>query len=51
MSAQADLTYFSISLNGPCWQHILATREVGVYMPGELGKAVFEITVIVEANQ
>ncbi len=50
MSAQADLTYFSISLNGPCWQHILATREVGVYMPGDLGKAVFEITVIVEAN-
>jgi len=26
---------FSISKSGPCWDHILATRQVGLYVPGE----------------
>jgi type VI secretion system protein ImpJ len=52
ISAQADMVYFSIATaaNTPCWQDIQGTREVGVYIPGELGKAVFEVTVIIEAN-
>lgn len=49
ISAQADMQYFSISNSGPCWQHILATKQVGVYVPGELGNAHFEVTVITEA--
>ncbi len=50
LSAQADMLYFSIAMAGPCWQHILATRNVGVYLPAELGNAVFELTVITEAS-
>jgi type VI secretion system protein ImpJ len=50
LAAQADMVYFSIGMAGPCWQHILATRQVGVYVPAELGNAVFELTVILEAN-
>lgn len=52
ISAQADMVYFSIATGSstPCWQDIQGTREVGVYIPGELGKAVFELTVIIEAN-
>lgn len=50
LSAQADMIYFSIGTAGPCWQHILATRNVGLYLPGELGNAVFELTVITEAS-
>ncbi|SEG46187.1 type VI secretion system protein ImpJ [Bryocella elongata] len=49
ISAQADMHYFSIASAGPCWQHILATRQVGVYLPNELGAAVFEVTIITEA--
>lgn len=50
VAAQADMVYFSIALTGPCWQHILATTQVGIYLPGELGNAVFEVTVILEAT-
>jgi type VI secretion system protein ImpJ len=27
--------YFSISQSGPCWDHIVQSRRVGVYVPGE----------------
>jgi type VI secretion system protein ImpJ len=51
ISAQADMHYFSISAAGACWQHILATKQVGVYVPGEIGNdAVFEITIITETT-
>ncbi len=50
LAAQADMQYFAVVQAGPCWQHILATRQVGVYLPGELGQAAFELTVILEAN-
>ena len=50
LRAQADMHYFSINLDGPCWQHILQTRKVGVYLPQELGRSAFEVTVIVEKN-
>jgi type VI secretion system protein ImpJ len=42
--------YFSISLSGACWQHILQTRKVGVYVPGDLGDATFELTIITETS-
>lgn len=48
LAAQADMQYFTIDRAGPCWEHILATRQVGVYLPGELGHPVFEVTIIVE---
>lgn len=50
LSAQADMIYFNIGLAGPCWQLILAQRNVGIYLPGELGNAFFELTVITEAS-
>jgi type VI secretion system protein ImpJ len=48
LHAQADMHYFSVSQSGPCWQHILQTKQVGVYLPGELGDANFELTIITE---
>ena len=48
LHAQADMHYFSISQSGPCWEHILQTRQVGVYIPVELGNANFEVTIILE---
>ena len=47
---QADTQYFTIGMAGPCWEHILATKQVGIYVPGELGQAVFEVIVITEAT-
>jgi type VI secretion system protein ImpJ len=50
LHAQADMHYFSISLSGPCWQHILQTKQVGVYLPGDLGDATFDLTIIMETS-
>jgi type VI secretion system protein ImpJ len=48
LHAHADMHYFSISLSGACWQHILQTKQVGVYLPGEFGDATFDLTIITE---
>ncbi len=50
ISAEADMHYFSINCAGPCWQHVLQTKRVGVYVPGDLRDAAFEVTVILEVN-
>jgi type VI secretion system protein ImpJ len=51
LHAQADMHYFSISLSGACWQHILQTKQVGVYLPGDLGDATFDLTIIMETSE
>jgi type VI secretion system protein ImpJ len=48
--AEVDMQYFVIETTGPCWEHILQTRKVGVYIPGEITQPEFELTVIVEAS-
>lgn len=49
--AEADMQYFAIETTGPCWEHILQTRSVGIYIPGEISKPEFDLTVIVETSQ
>ena len=48
--AEADMQYFSVETTGPCWEHILQTRRIGVYIPGEISQPDFELTVIVETQ-
>jgi len=48
--AEADMQYFALDTTGPCWEHILQTRSVGVYIPGDIARPVFEMSVIVEAG-
>lgn len=49
--AEADKQYFSLELSGPCWDHIQQTRRVGVYVPGEIRDADFDLNVIVEQGE
>jgi type VI secretion system protein ImpJ len=46
VSASADTQYFVVEKKGPCWQHLVDTRCVGVYVPGEFGDAEVEMFVI-----
>jgi type VI secretion system protein ImpJ len=50
IAAEADMHYYSISATGACWQHILQTKQVGVYVPGDIRDASFEVSVILEAT-
>jgi len=48
--AEADMQYFAVDTSGPCWEHILQTRRVGVYIPGEITRPEFDLTIIVETQ-
>jgi type VI secretion system protein ImpJ len=43
--------YFLISKAGPCWEHIIKTREVGVYIPGEFPDAEPELLVAIDSSE
>jgi type VI secretion system protein ImpJ len=45
-----DMQYYSIDISGPCWQHILQTKSVGIYIPGEITDPDFTLTVLLERN-
>lgn len=49
VSARVDFQYFSISKGGPCWDHIQQTRQVGVYVPGELPDVELQLLVVLES--
>ena len=48
LRAVADMQYYAIDTAGPCWQHILHSRSVGIYIPGEISNPEFSLTVITE---
>ncbi len=46
---KVETQYFSITKSGPCWDHIVETSQVGIYVPGELPSAQMELLVVLEA--
>ncbi len=49
ISPKVDWHYFRIDRSGPCWDDIVKTRKLGVYIPEELPQAQVEITVVLES--
>jgi type VI secretion system protein ImpJ len=49
VSPRIEMQYFAVSKAGPCWDHITATRQVGIYVPGELTAPRIELFVILES--
>jgi type VI secretion system protein ImpJ len=49
VSPKLETQYFGISRTGPCWDHILKTREVGIYVPGEIPTPDIELLVVLES--
>jgi type VI secretion system protein ImpJ len=48
ISARVETQYFGISRTGPCWDHIVKTRQIGVYVPGEFPDPEIEILAVLE---
>jgi type VI secretion system protein ImpJ len=48
VAAKVDSQYFTVNRSGPCWEHIMQTRNVGVYVPGELPSPEMELIMILE---
>ena len=49
LSPKVEYQYFAIDKSGPCWEHMVKTRELGVYIPGELPDPEIELSVILES--
>ena len=49
ISTRVETLYFGISRSGPCWDHMVQTRQVGVYIPGELPSPEVEIFVVLDS--
>jgi type VI secretion system protein ImpJ len=47
--AKVDYSYFSVTQAGPCWEHMVKTRKLGLYVPGELPNPELELLVILES--
>jgi type VI secretion system protein ImpJ len=48
VAAKVDSQYFTVNRSGPCWEHIMQTRRVGVYVPGDIPSPEMELVVILE---
>lgn len=46
--AKVESQYFSITKEGPFWDHIVQTKRVGFYVPGDLPDAELELLVVLE---
>ncbi len=49
VSPRVEHQYFGLSKAGPCWDHIVKTRRVGVYVPGEFPDPEVRLQVVVES--
>jgi type VI secretion system protein ImpJ len=48
ISTRAETQYFGISRVGPCWNHMLETRHVGVYVPSEFPNPELQVLVVLD---
>lgn len=46
IAAKVESLYFSIERAGPCWEHIVQTRQVGIYLPAEIPVSDLSLIVI-----
>jgi type VI secretion system protein ImpJ len=48
ISPKVTSQYFAVNKNGPCWDHIMDTKEVGIYVPGDIPNAEVELLVVLD---
>jgi type VI secretion system protein ImpJ len=49
ISTRVETFYFGVSRSGPCWDHMVQTRSVGLYVPGEIPNPEAEIFVVLDS--
>ena len=48
IAARVESQYFAVSRGGPCWDHIVQTRQVGVYVPAEIPSPQLSLIVLLD---
>jgi len=49
ISPRADTQYFALERAGPCWDTIVSTQEVGVFVPDAIPSPELELAIVVDA--
>ena len=47
--SRVDAQYFAVTCKGPCWESVSQTRQIGLYIPGDLPDPKPELYVILES--
>jgi type VI secretion system protein ImpJ len=48
IAARVEAQYFSINRSGPCWEHIVQTRQMGIYVPAEIPTPQLSLIVLLD---
>ena len=48
VAAKVESQYFVINRTGPCWQHIVETRQAGVHVPGEIPAPEMNLIILLD---
>ena len=48
IAPRVEYQYFGVSRAGSCWEHIVQTRKVGIYIPGEIPNPELELAIILD---
>jgi type VI secretion system protein ImpJ len=48
IAARVEAQYFSINRGGPCWEHIVQTRQMGIYVPAEIPTPQLSLIVLLD---
>ena len=48
ISTRVETQYFGIARTGPCWNHMLQTRQVGVYVPSAFPNPELQVLVVLD---
>jgi type VI secretion system protein ImpJ len=49
VSPKLEVQYFGLARAGPCWDNIVQTRHVGVYIPGDIPAPEVQLLVVLES--
>lgn len=47
--SRVDAQYFTVTCKGPCWESVSQTRQIGLYIPGDLPDPKPELYVILDS--
>jgi type VI secretion system protein ImpJ len=48
IAARVESQYFSVNRGGPCWEHLVQTRQIGVYVPGEIPAPELSLIILLD---
>jgi type VI secretion system protein ImpJ len=49
ISTRVETQYFGVSRTGPCWNHMLQTRQIGVYVPSAFPDPELQVLVVLDS--